>query len=124
MAARELREIRDIEGVWTIVNADRSAKWLEASGSKGSYKIEWRAGFVSGTSHSTISLADAEALEICKQQTQAQLSQNDLKFVGFDHLSRFRLPHRYRRFCRRHRLWLPAWLFEKLWRPVRAAVSR
>lgn len=104
LTARELREIRNIEGVWTIVNADCSAKWLEASGSKSSYKVEWRAGFVSGTSHSTISLAAAEALEIRKRQTRAALSQNDLKFVGFDHISRFACRAGVEAFCRRHGL--------------------
>lgn len=105
LTAKELQEIRNIEGVWTITRADGSAKWLAEKGAKQSYRIEWTEGFCYGTSHSAKSLRDAKVLELRKEQAIALAAQNDKKFVGFEHLRRVGACQAgIEAFCRRHSL--------------------
>lgn len=104
LTTKELKQIRNIEGVWTIAGADGSAKWLKATGAKNTYAVVWEKGFVFENSHSTISLADAEALERRKTEIAIQNAQNDRKFIGVPHISKFACRAGIEAFCRRHNL--------------------
>ena len=84
---KQLKEIENIEGVWTIINKDGSAKWLDGVGKKYSYEVKWVDGFVYGRSHSEISLQHAKELEALKVESQIQMMQKDKKFIGKRHIT-------------------------------------
>lgn len=88
LTAKELDALQNIEGIWTIVNSDGSAKWLKSAGNKNTYEVVWGNGFVVGVSHSTISLSDAENLERIKRQAIVNAEQNDRKFIGISHVQK------------------------------------
>ena len=85
LSKRELQKLENIGGIWTIVNPDGSAKWLAESGLKNKHKVQWIKGFVVGTTHSTISIEDAEIGEAVKLQSKIKEQDNN-KFIGYRHV--------------------------------------
>lgn len=104
LTVKELNSMQNIEGVWTILDSDGSAKWLVEKGSKNSYEIKWQDGFVFETSHSTVSLEDAIALESRKKETIAKEDQENARFIGLTQIRRVACQAGIEAFCRRHHL--------------------
>lgn len=112
----ELRNIQNIEGVWTIVNADGTAKWLQESGSKHRYHIAWVTGYVYGTTHSTDSLEAAKSDQAKKDALQKEnqakkeayekaIAKSNIRFVGFEHIRALgACTPGIEAFCKRHNL--------------------
>lgn len=82
----ELQKIQNIEGVWTIVNADGTAKWLAEKGSKNRHEIIWVNGFCVGNTHSTVSIEECEKGEAIKLQEVINAIKDDSRFVGYRHI--------------------------------------
>ncbi len=85
LSKSELRKIEKIEGIWTIKGKGNSAKWLADSGSKYSYFVELKHGFLFGTSHAA-TLEEAYELERKKREAQKREALQDSKFVGIQHI--------------------------------------
>jgi len=101
---KELREIQNIQGVWTILNKDMSAKWLSTKGVKASFSVEWVHGFVFQDSHSD-SLDGAKALQELKNIKKADQNLMDSQFVGAVHMrAKGACMEGIRAFCNRHGL--------------------
>jgi len=62
LTLRQLQDIELVEGVWTLRGKDNKAKWLQASGGKGTYSVRLVSGFLIGRSHGT-TIEECEALE-------------------------------------------------------------
>ena len=86
LTVKELKLITRIEGIWTLpVSAEHhQARWLEHSGIKAHYKIEWIHGFLIGTSHGN-TLIECIQSDVQKRRERVRSAENDNKFVGFDH---------------------------------------
>jgi virulence-associated protein VapD len=83
---KELRQVKNIQGVWTIESEDGSAKWLESSGRKSTFSVEWVEGYVFKDSHSNESLDAAKALQELKDIQKAAQKSRDGQFVGAVHM--------------------------------------
>lgn len=102
---KELREVKNIQGIWTIGNPDGSAKWLQSSGSKSTFSVDWFAGYLFKDSHSDESLDAAKALQGVKDVQKAAQSMRDGQFVGVAHMrAKGACMEGIRAFCNRHQL--------------------
>lgn len=104
LSKKDLKKIQYLEGIWTVVNADGSAKWLEASGSKNTYTVEWIEGYFYGTSHSTDSLREAKRLEQKKIADFIESKKEDKEFIGYSHIRTIACDAGIKAFCRRNKL--------------------
>lgn len=86
LTKKELIEIENIEGLWTIKNEDGSAKWLITPSTKYNTGPIWEDGFLFKTTHSIISLD--QAIYNQKRKDLISKSEEDKRklFVGIDHI--------------------------------------
>lgn len=101
----EIQKIQNIEGIWTVLNKDGSANWLEEKGNKSHHSVNWIEGFCYKDSHSRISLIDAKELQAIKQMQIATEVANNSQFIGFQHVrATGACMDGIRAFCNRHGL--------------------
>ncbi|PWJ53400.1 hypothetical protein CLV98_12313 [Dyadobacter jejuensis] len=86
LTVKELEAIENIDGLWTIKLPDGRAKWLESKGRLQYYEIRFFEGFLFGSTHSEISLKDAENGEVRKLQAIISAIKNDRQFIGYQHV--------------------------------------
>lgn len=86
LSKKDLIEIRNVQGLWTISKADGTAKWLVETGSKKTHSVEFSEGFLYKESHSSMSLHRAKEIQGIKDVKKALTEANDQRFVGAAHI--------------------------------------
>ena len=105
LSKKELTQIKNIEGLWTISKTDGSAKWLIETGGKKSYSTEFFEGFLYKDSHSAMSLHRAKEIQGIKEVKKALTEINDHRFIGASHIkSTGACIEGIRAFCNRNNL--------------------
>lgn len=82
---KELINVEEVEGVWTIKDKNHKAKWLVSSGSKYSYSVDFEDGYLFGNSHGDTLTKAKETFKKRYQQERREYL-NDKKFIGMCHL--------------------------------------
>ena len=105
MSLKSLRQVENIEGVWTIRHAGNKATWLEQSGDNRSHSIKWVAGYIVGTSHGK-TLQECQALE-AEKTSRGEIGEAKFshRFVGLlDRVTAGACEAGVLAFCERHNL--------------------
>jgi len=83
LSKKEIREIENIGGVWTVRLSNNRAKWLIETGSKQYHNVLWKEGYLVGQSHGE-SLREAQVLEARKERSVTKAKFTDQQYVGVD----------------------------------------
>jgi len=85
LTKKELENIENIAGVWTIKGKHHAAKWLESRGNKQSYSVNFVSGYLFADIHGK-TLKEAKDL-FGKRLVQLKREKlSNAKFVGYKHL--------------------------------------